>query len=72
MVPFPWVTSQHNDPMAPWSATPSILGWDNEGRKERRFFKHLPDAETHQRTQNANPLIVGALLERKTEFLYCH
>ena len=44
---------------------------DHEGRKARRFFKQLPDAETFQRTHNANPLLVGELLERKTELLYC-
>jgi len=47
------------------------LGVNHEGRKERRFFKHLPDAEIYQRTHNANPLLFGELLERKTELLYC-
>lgn len=47
------------------------LGVNHEGQKERRFFKHLPDAETFQRTHNGNPLLVGELLERKTELLYC-
>lgn len=47
------------------------LGVNHEGRKQRRFFKHLSEAETFQRTQDANPEPVGHLLERKTELLYC-
>ncbi|MDA4132282.1 MAG: hypothetical protein OK454_04050, partial [Thaumarchaeota archaeon] len=43
----------------------------HDGQKQRRFFKHLADAETFQRTHDANPEPVGQLLERKTELLYC-
>ena len=46
------------------------LGVDQEGRKKRRFFKDLSDAETFQGTRIANPESVGQLLERKTELLY--
>ena len=47
------------------------LGVNAEGRKQRRFFKHLPDAEKCVVSHNKNPLLVGELLDRKTEILYC-
>jgi len=47
------------------------LGVDADGRKQRRFFKQLPDAEKCVRSHNKNPLAVGELLDRKTEILYC-
>jgi hypothetical protein len=47
------------------------LGVNAEGVKQRRFFKHLPDAQKFLTSHNTNPLPVGELLERKTEILYC-
>ena len=47
------------------------LGVNHEGRRQRRFFRQLSDAETFRWTHSANPVHVGELLERKTELLYC-
>jgi integrase len=47
------------------------LGVDAEGRRQRKFFAQLADAEKLVRIHSADPRPVGELLDRKAEILFC-
>ena len=47
------------------------LGVDAEGRRQRKFFARLADAEKLVRVHSADPRPVGELLDRKAEILFC-
>jgi integrase len=47
------------------------LGVDAEGRRQRKFFARLEDAEKLVRVHSADPRPVGELFDRKAEILFC-
>jgi site-specific recombinase XerD len=46
------------------------LGTNGDGRRQRRFFRELKDAERFQEERDTTPIPVGELWERKAEILY--
>jgi len=47
------------------------LGVDVKGRKQRRFFTQIADAEKFVQVHGVDPRPVGELLDRKAEILFC-